>query len=110
MDGGLAEARTLHSVRAVDGMREETAALSYGQIVDRTAAFVRENFLYTRPEWTLRPDDPLLGRGVMDSIGVLELIEFLQQTFGVTIAEDEITEQNLGSLEAIARLVRRKRE
>ena len=87
----------MHSVNAVE--------LSHGQMVDRTAVFLRENLLYTRPEWTLRPEDPLLGHGVMDSMGVLELIEFLQQTFGVTIAEDEITEQHLGSLEAIARLV-----
>lgn len=98
----------MHSGAPVDGIREGTAAPSLGQIVDRTAAFVRENFLYTRPEWTLRPEDPLLERGVMDSIGVVELIDFLQQTFGVTIAEDEITEQNLGSLAAIARLVRGK--
>jgi acyl carrier protein len=98
----------LHTTRAVDGIREATAAPSLGQIVDRTGTFVRENFLYTRPHATLRPDEPLLARGIMDSVGVLELIEFLQQTFGVTIAEDEITEQNLGSLEAIARLVHGK--
>ena len=44
-----------------------------------------------------------------DSIGVIELVEFLQREFGCAIAEDEITEANLGSLSAIARFVHTKR-
>jgi len=77
-------------------------------IVERTRAWVRENFLYMRPDWKLGDDDPLLGNGVIDSIGVIELVGFLQNTFEVTIADDEIIESNLGSLGAIGRFVSRK--
>ena len=58
--------------------------------------------------WKLGDDDPLIGSGVIDSIGVVELIAFLQDAFGVTIPEDEITEHNLGSLAAIGRFVHNK--
>lgn len=78
-------------------------------ISDRTRAWVRENFLYMRPDWPLGEDDPLVGSGVIDSVGVIELVEFLQREFECTIAEDELTESNLGSLGAIARFVHGKR-
>lgn len=79
------------------------------EIAARTLAWVRENFLYMRPDWKLGEEDPLIGNGVVDSVGVIELIEFLQREFGCTVAEDEITERNLGSLGAIARFVHGKR-
>ena len=78
------------------------------QIVERTRAYLRENFLYARADWNLRDDDSLIDTGVIDSIGVVELITFLQDAFDVTIGEDEITEPNLGSLAAIGRFVRAK--
>ena len=77
-------------------------------IVERTRTWVRENFLYMRPDWKLGDDDPLLGNGVIDSIGVIELVGFLQSTFDFTIADDEIVEHNLGSLRAIGRFVTEK--
>ena len=75
------------------------------EIVDRTRTWVRENFLYMRPDWKFGDDDPLLGSGVIDSIGVIELVEFLQTAFAFKIADEEIVEQNLGSLNAIGRFV-----
>jgi acyl carrier protein len=78
------------------------------EIVTRARTWVRENFLYMRPDWKLGDDDPLLGNGVIDSIGVIELVGFLQSTFAFTIADDEIVETNLGSLRAIGRYVHGK--
>lgn len=90
-------------------MSDETPELIETTIADRARAYVRENFLYMRPDWPLRDDDALLGNGVIDSIGVIELVEFLQREFGCPIAESEITEANLGTLRAIARFVHAKR-
>ena len=61
-----------------------------------------------RPDWPLEDEAPLLGGGVIDSIGVIELVEFLQREFRCAIVEDEITEANLGSLAAITRFVHAK--
>lgn len=78
---------------------------SAAEIVDRTRHWVRDNFLYMRPDWPLDEDAPLLRSGVIDSIGVIELVGFLEVTFGVSIPEHEITEENLGTLGAIGRFV-----
>lgn len=77
-------------------------------VMDRTRAFILENFLYMRSDVTFADSDSLLRHGIIDSLGVVELVEFLQQTFDVAIGDDEITEENLGSLSAIGRYVTRK--
>jgi acyl carrier protein len=88
--------------------------MSYGvkmPQVDKTSAlarvrtFVVQNFLYANPEAPLGDSDQLLESGIVDSMGVVELMEFIQGEFGVTIPDDDITEANLGSLEAIANYV-----
>ena len=86
-------------------MNQELSRRIEAAVAERTRAYVRENFLYMRPDWKLGNDDPLLGSGVIDSIGVIELVEFLQEQFSCDITEDEITERNLGTLAAIARFI-----
>jgi acyl carrier protein len=74
-------------------------------IVSTVRAYVRENFLYARPDLVLADDGRLLEKGVIDSMGVIELVEFLQEKFAIRVADEEITEDNLGSIAAIARYV-----
>jgi acyl carrier protein len=90
-------------------MSQGTGEWTLAEIAERTRAYVRENFLYMRPDWPLDDDAPLLESGVIDSIGVAELIGFLQAEFNCTFDEDEITEGNLGSVGAIARFLQAKR-
>lgn len=78
-------------------------------ILARTRAYVTETFLYMRPGFVLADQDRLLQRGVIDSMGVMELIAFLRSEFGVDVADEDITESNLGTLTDIARYVTAKR-
>jgi acyl carrier protein len=85
------------------------AQLDPQQVLEHTRAYVKDNFLYTRPDVALEPDEPLLQKGIIDSMGALELLEFLQSEFGLEIADEEVTEANLGSLGRITDFVMAKR-
>lgn len=54
-----------------------------------------------------RDDDALLG-SVVDSNGVIELVEFLQNRFGITVEDEDITMENLDSVKNAAAFVDRK--
>ena len=79
--------------------------MNRNEVVTRLRSFIDENFLYMRPDFQLGEDDSLLGKGIVDSMGVMEMIEFLGTEFGVTVADSDITEENLGTLSAIASYV-----
>ena len=74
-------------------------------VVAAARGFVVESFLYTRPEVFLGADEPLLEGGIVDSMGVLELVGWISSTYGIYVEDEEIVEENLGTLSAIARYV-----
>jgi acyl carrier protein len=80
------------------------------EVLDRVRAFVRQTFMYAQPDAPLADDVLLLQRGVIDSMGVVELIEFIQGEFGIKIPDEDITEDHLGSLGAIADYVTSRRK
>lgn len=71
-------------------------------------SFLVENFLFGDHEFPLADDDSLVRRGVVDSSGVLELVAFLEERFGIALADTEIVPDNLDSVERITRLVASK--
>jgi acyl carrier protein len=73
----------------------------------RVRAFVESNFVLG-PGDDLSEDTSFLARGILDSTGVIELVGFLEQEFGVKVADDEIVPENLDSLRAIGAYLKRK--
>ena len=76
---------------------------------ERITAFLVGRFRTTIRRGELRFDDPLISSGAIDSFGVLEVIAFLEDTFGVTIdpTRHELTE--FETVNSIAALVERAR-
>ena len=69
--------------------------------------FIVDNFLYGKPNGLSR-EESLLGRGVIDSTGVLELVTFVQDHFGISIEDDEVIPNNLDSVANLVNFVSRK--
>ena len=69
--------------------------------------FVMSNF-YVPDSVALADSASLLTTGIVDSTGMLEVIAFLEDTFAVTVSEDEMVPANLDSIENITRFVARK--
>lgn len=72
-------------------------------LAQKVRTYIEDNFLYMRADVELDDDASLLGDGIVDSMGVMEIIAFLEDEFGVIVADEEITEENLGTVNAIAR-------
>jgi acyl carrier protein len=70
--------------------------------------FVITNFLFGQAV-DLQPNDSLLGRGLIDSTGVLELVDFLEEYYAITVEDEEVIPDNLDSLKNIATYVAGKR-
>ena len=60
--------------------------------------FVLENYLFTEDEGALKDDDSFLDNGILDSMGVLELISFLEEELSTSVEGDEVTPDNLDSI------------
>ena len=58
---------------------------------------------------TLGLRDSLMEKGIIDSTGVLELVAFLESNFGFQVEDEELTPDNLDSIEQIAGYIDRKR-
>lgn len=78
-------------------------------VKDAVSRFILENFLFTDDVTALRNDESLIGRGIVDSTGVMELIAFLEEQFGIAVDEDEMVPENLDTIDAIAVFVEQKR-
>ena len=69
-------------------------------------SFLVDTFLFGRSE-QLRNDDALMDT-VIDSHGVVELVVFLQERFGITVEDEEVTNDNLDSVNKAVAYITRK--
>lgn len=77
-------------------------------IKEQVRAFLMSNF-YMADSAAFADDASLLDRGIIDSTGVLEVIFFLENTFGIAVEDSELLPDNLDSIERIANFVASKR-
>ncbi|MFT3856540.1 MAG: acyl carrier protein [Aquabacterium sp.] len=71
--------------------------------------YVLENCLFTDDGSKLQDGASFLETGVLDSTGILEIILFVEETFGVKVTDDEMVPDNLDSIDALVAFVDRKR-
>lgn len=80
-----------------------------GALADQVRSFIVTNFLFG--DTSRAPDDSesLLATGIVDSTGVLELVDFLETDIGVPVADHETVPANLDSIANLVAFVERKR-
>ncbi len=70
-------------------------------------SFVITNFLFGQAV-DLQPDDSLLDRGLIDSTGVLELVQFLEERYEIKVRDEEVIPGNLDSVRNVTKYVAKK--
>ena len=69
--------------------------------------YIQDNFLMG-PAEAYADDASFMDAQLLDSTGFLELVQFLEETYGIKVEDEEMMPDNLDSLDAVARFVSRK--
>lgn len=77
---------------------------------DKLRHYILENFLFSDDPSELGDDDSFMEKEIIDSTGILEVIEFLEEQAGITIEDEEMVPENLDSVNRIVRFVERKQQ
>lgn len=80
------------------------------EVQERLRAFVVAEFLRDDGRTTVDLLDDLLGSGILDSMGVMETVAFVEAELGVTVDDEDIDPENFRTLHAITELVLSKRQ
>ena len=78
-------------------------------VIDAVRQFMKTQLRVAESD-TLATDYPLVQRGVLDSIEVMQVVTFLETTYGIRIDDVDVLPENLGSLASMEALVARKRD
>ena len=76
-------------------------------VSERVRAFILERFPLARKRG-LKDKDQLLESGVLDSLGVLDLVSFVEQEFAITVSDEELVPENFQTIERLTSFVQDK--
>jgi acyl carrier protein len=74
---------------------------------DKIKAFIVENFLFGKDDG-FEDDTSFLEEGIIDSTGVLELVSFLEEEYGIAVEDEELIPENLDSINNVTKYLERK--
>lgn len=70
--------------------------------------FVEKNFPLARQQANLLDTDSLFNSGIVDSLGVLDLVTFIEDEFGVIVADEDLLAENFETIEQMEAFVQAK--
>jgi acyl carrier protein len=67
--------------------------------------YIQQNFLFGDDDSSLDDAAPLMERGILDATGVVELVLFLEETYGIAVSESELEPEHFETVDAIVAFV-----
>jgi len=71
--------------------------------------FIKSNFLFGSEDAKISDDDSFFETGIIDSTGMLELVSFVENAFGLEVADMDLIPENLDSVNKLAGFIDRKK-
>jgi acyl carrier protein len=78
------------------------------EMEEQIKTFIANNLIYVDDTFDYDNDTSLIGDGLIDSVGVVELIGFVQSSFGITVDQQDSVLENFDSVSKVAAFIRRK--
>jgi acyl carrier protein len=79
------------------------------QIETKIKDYIAKNLLFSEEGYTYADEVSFLQEGIIDSLGVMELVEFVQKEFGIKVEQTEVTPENFDSVAKLAAFVKTKK-
>lgn len=79
-------------------------------ITTRIKAYLLEEFIDEEDVGPITADTPLLNSGMIDSVSSLQLVEFIERTYGFSFEAHEVDQDNLNTINLISAFIERKLE
>ncbi len=76
--------------------------------VNEIRNFIFSELAYDYPKDTISLEDDLLSQGIIDSMGIMQLVNFIEGKFGVTITPEDVIPENFHSLQALKEFIEKK--
>lgn len=74
-------------------------------IATEIKAYIAQNILYSEDGFQYSDDISFLEEGIVDSLGIMELVSFAEQEFKITILDEDITPENFDSVSKLTRFI-----
>lgn len=71
-------------------------------------SYIGENFLFSRNGFNLGDDLSFLETGIVNSLGVMELVQFVEEQFGIPVADEDVVPANFDSVNRLAAYIERR--
>ena len=77
-------------------------------VEEQIITFIRDNFMTGRTNVHLESDTSLIESGIIDSTGVLELVMFLEETYNISVEDEELVPENLDTVANLMAFLKNK--
>jgi acyl carrier protein len=78
------------------------------EVMGQIREYIDANLFVEGGHASLRDEDSFLEKGIIDSTGVLELVNWMETTFGFEVGDQELVPENLDSIRRLADFIARK--
>jgi len=75
---------------------------------EKLRTFIQNNFLLGDKNRAIKKDESFLQNGIIDSTGVLELVNFIEETYKIKVEDEELVPENLDSIQNLIAYIQRK--
>lgn len=82
--------------------------VTFMSVEEKIRNYILENYLFSNDQSMLKNTDSFLQTGILDSTGILEVIHFLEDDFGVVVDDEEMVPENLDSVNNLVAYITRK--
>jgi acyl carrier protein len=89
-------------------MTKKTKSINLNNINEIMRRYITESLLPQAGLETFNDTDSFMEKGIIDSTGVLELLEFIEGEFDIKVEDEEVVPNNLDSLQKLTQFIQRK--